>query len=86
MTHRTTFALDQETAVRLRRLAARWEVSQAEVVRRAVAMADASGPQSAGAASLLRALHDSGAGLARDRAEEYLATVRADQQEWRSSS
>jgi hypothetical protein len=40
MTHRTTFALDSTTALRLRRLAAIWQVSQAEVVRRSVDMAD----------------------------------------------
>jgi len=36
MTHRTTFALDEITASRLKRLAARWQVSQAEAVRRCV--------------------------------------------------
>lgn len=40
MTHRTTFALDEPTAQRLRRLAARWNVSQAEVVRRSVEQAE----------------------------------------------
>lgn len=40
MTHRTTFALDEATALRLKRLAARWEVSQAEVVRRSVEKAE----------------------------------------------
>lgn len=37
--HRTSFALDDETAGRLRALAERWRVSQAEVVRRAVRLA-----------------------------------------------
>ena len=86
MTHRTTFALDQETAVRLRQLAALWRVSQAEVVRRALAMAAAAGSERADAASLLRDLHHSGGGLGRETAEEYLATVRADRQEWRANS
>lgn len=40
MTHRTTFALDEPTAQRLKRLAARWQVSQAEVVRRSVEQAE----------------------------------------------
>jgi predicted DNA-binding protein len=40
MTHRTTFALDAATAQRLKRLAARWNVSQAEVVRRSVEQAE----------------------------------------------
>ena len=40
MTHRTTFALDETTAHRLKRLAARWQVSQAEVVRRSLEKAE----------------------------------------------
>ncbi len=40
MTHRTTFALEAAAARRLKRLAAVWQISQAEVVRRAVAMAE----------------------------------------------
>jgi predicted transcriptional regulator len=42
MIHRTTFALDETTANRLKRLAARWNVSQAEVVRRSVEKAEQS--------------------------------------------
>lgn len=40
MIHRTTFSLDEATARRLKRLAARWDVSQAEVVRRSVEKAE----------------------------------------------
>ena len=40
MIHRTTFALDATTARRLKRLATRWRVSQAEVVRRSVEQAE----------------------------------------------
>jgi hypothetical protein len=36
MTYRTTFALDEQTCQRLNRLAARWKVSRAEVVRRSL--------------------------------------------------
>ncbi len=36
MTHRTSFALDKATAERIKRLATRWNVSQAEVVRRSL--------------------------------------------------
>ena len=86
MTHRTTFALDQETAGRLRRLAAAWQVSQAEVVRRALSMAETSGPRSEDAASLLRELYDSGGGLVRESAENYLSAVRADRKQWRGAS
>ncbi|MGH8564629.1 MAG: hypothetical protein ACREXW_11305 [Gammaproteobacteria bacterium] len=40
MTERTTLTFDKETRQRLQTLAARWQVSQAEVVRRAVARAE----------------------------------------------
>lgn len=36
MTVRATYALDSETDDRIRRLAKRWDVSQAEVIRRSV--------------------------------------------------
>ena len=54
MTHGTTFALDEATALRLKRLASRWNVSQAEVVRRAVAQSD----QSADAPKPARETHE----------------------------
>ena len=41
MTYRTTFSLDKATAMRIRKLAAQWNVSQAEVIRRVVASTDA---------------------------------------------
>ena len=41
MNVRATYALDQETAQRIRRLARAWGVSQAEVIRRSVAEAAA---------------------------------------------
>ena len=83
MTHRTTFALDHETATRLRRLAAAWQVSQAEVVRRSVAIAEESVGGGDTAASLLQTLHTSGKGLVREKAQGYLATLRSDRQDWR---
>ncbi|NDH86398.1 hypothetical protein EBY67_05020 [bacterium] len=36
MTYRKTFALDKETSRRLKTLSSAWNISQAEVVRRAV--------------------------------------------------
>ena len=36
MTHNTKFALDEAAAQQLKRLAARWDISQVEVVRRLV--------------------------------------------------
>lgn len=39
MSIRSTYALDEQTAHRIRRLALRWGVSQAEVIRRSVQQA-----------------------------------------------
>ncbi len=84
MTHRTTFALDEATAQRLKRLAARWEVSQAEVVRRSVEqaenLAEASPPD---AAALLRELFSSGGGLDPQKGSAYIAEVYEDRRHWR---
>jgi hypothetical protein len=81
MTHRTTFALDEATAARLKRLAARWQVSQAEVVRRVVAQADVESSRPK-AAAMLRDYHAKG-GLDLAKAEAYLAEVREDRKRWR---
>lgn len=85
MVHRTTFALDEATVRRLRTLSAVWQVSQAEVVRRSVAMAEETArgirPDPA---VLLLALHESGQGLVRDQAEEYLLECRSDRAAWRA--
>lgn len=83
MTYRTTFALDQETATRLKRLAARWHVSQAEVVRRAVQQADEACPEKKAPLEVLKAYHAKG-GLNRGQAEAYLAKVNEDRKQWRS--
>jgi Ribbon-helix-helix protein, copG family len=84
MVHRTTFALDKLTAKRLRRLAALWNVSQAEVVRRAVAQAEAAATVAKpDPVALLGALHASGQGLDVGRAEDYLSEVRENREHWR---
>ena len=83
MTHRTTFALDQATALRLKRLASTWQVSQAEVVRRSVEMAEKAEEADKHAGSLLRDFHDSGKGMVREKAEEYLAWITEDRKNWR---
>ena len=84
MTHRTTFALDGATASRLRRLASIWQVSQAEVVRRAVAQAEsATAPAKPDPIAMLKELHASGRGLDPATAEAYLAEVREDRKHWR---
>ncbi len=84
MVHRCTYSLDESTTTRIRTLAARWSVSQAEVIRRAVAQADmpADKPD---AVTLLRQLHESGNGLNEADAQRYLAQIRSDRKEWRST-
>lgn len=77
--HRTTFALDEVTAGHLQKLASLWQVSQAEVIRRAVAKAEAdSAVGKPDPVVMLRKLHGAGHGLKTKAAHEYLAKVRAD--------
>jgi predicted transcriptional regulator len=84
MTHRTTFALDEATAQRIKRLATRWEVSQAEVVRRSVAQAENSKPdETPDPAAMLRALFAAGGGLDAEKADSYIAEVYEDRKHWR---
>lgn len=47
MSVRSTYALDEQTARRIRHLARVWGVSQAEVIRRSVAHAAAQQPEAA---------------------------------------
>ena len=88
MTHKITLTLDDTTAHRLKRLAARWQVSQAEAVRRAVALALALAESEAYLArpdplAMLRDLHRQGRGLDAEMADAYLAEVREDRGNWR---
>lgn len=84
MTHRTTFALDKTTARRLKRLAARWKVSQAEVVRHSVEQAEkaAAVPEKPDPVAMLRAYHAKG-GLDPARAKKWLKEIREDRKRWR---
>ena len=84
MTHRTTFALDEGTTTRIKSLSKLWKVSQAEVVRRAVSLADkpAAKPDPV---ALLQQLHAAGEGLPAKTAKTYLAEVREDRKKWRGS-
>ena len=85
MTHRTTFALDEETAQRLRRLSKGWKVSQAEVVRRALREAEnLPEPNALSPAERFYAFHEGGGGIVREEADTYLAKVSADRKLWRS--
>ena len=83
MTHRTTFVLDNRTIDRLKRLAGTWHISQAEVVRRAIALADEKATTETDTTALLRSIHNSGNLLAREQAEEYLADIHANRSSWR---
>lgn len=84
MTHRTTFALDEKTAQRLKRLSARWNVSQAEVVRRSVAQAEAADQDSLkDPIALLSRLHGANQGMANEDASRYMKELREDRKQWR---
>lgn len=84
MTHRTSFALDEKTTRRLKRLAAKWHVSQAEVVRRSLEQAEAAeNSTQQDPAALLRRLHAQGGGLVAEEAATYMGHVREDRQQWR---
>ena len=82
MIYRCTFALDESTTARIRHLATLWDVSQAEVIRRAVANA-ATPPGRPDPAERLSRLHESGGGLSKTVAQSYLGQVRADRKQWR---
>ncbi len=86
MTHRTTFALDEPTARRLKRLASVWKVSQAEVVRRSVEQAEqvvealATDPL-----ALLEAFHAKG-GVDVQRATAWMSEVDEGRSAWRTGA
>jgi len=81
--HRTTFALDKTAVDRLKKLSTLWQVSQAEVVRRALAMAEDSAIDAAqNPLELLNAYHNNG-GLDALVAESYLADTYKDRAQWR---
>ena len=80
--HRTSFALDEPTIRKMRRLAGRWRVSQAEVLRRAIDLAEAKDAQeSAARIERLRGYHLRG-GLSVDAASAYLGEVAESRAEW----
>ena len=83
MQYRTTFAFDGDTMRRLKNLASRWQVSQAEVVRRALSQAESQRlPDSPDPMAALKAYHAQG-GLDRKKAEAYLSEVHEDRKHWR---
>jgi len=83
MQYRTTFSFDGDTMRRLKNLAARWQVSKAEVVRRALSQAEGQRvPDTSDPATALNAYHAQG-GLDRKKAEAYLREVHEDREHWR---
>ena len=85
MTHRTTFALDEKTAQRLKSLSSKWHVSQAEVVRRSLEQAETADTSAQkDPEALLQRLHEAGGGLAAEEAAAYMEQVREDRKQWRS--
>ena len=81
MTHRTTFALDEPTVTRIRTLAAQWNVSQAEVIRRVVAQTAAA--PTPDPVALLDDLFRAGGGVPQEVAAAYLTEAREARQSWR---
>ncbi len=85
MTERTTFTFDKETRRRLQTLAARWQVSQAEVVRRAVARAEEAERMASDPVAQLLAFHEQG-GLDAAQVHDYLEQLHEDRIHWRGES
>jgi hypothetical protein len=81
MTHRTSFALDETTIRRMKELARRWGVSQAEVLRRLVNEAAARADDGVDPVDRLKRYHARG-GLASGTAEAYLGEVRRGRADW----
>jgi hypothetical protein len=83
MKYRTTFSLDAEAIRRLKLLASYWNVSQAEVIRRALEKAEREiKKEAADPYDLLTSYHSEG-GLAGEAAESYLAEVSRGRGDWR---
>ena len=71
----------------MKRLAGRWKVSQAEVVRRAVERAEADGEVPAtDPVAMLQALHARDGGIDKAKADRWVAEIREDRKHWRASS
>jgi len=82
MEHRTSFALDETTIIKLRKLSSLWRVSQAEVVRRAIEKAEADAlAETKAMVAHLRSYHAEG-GLAAERANAYLQEVAGNRADW----
>ncbi len=81
--HRTSFALDEATIEKMKKLAGHWGVSQAEVVRRAVGIA---AEQTAGETEGLLEkiyLYQRAGRVSRDQADAYIEELAESRAEWR---
>jgi hypothetical protein len=86
LTYRTTFSFDQVTIRRLKALATRWHVSQAEVIRRSLAQAEEnSSTLQPDPIEMLASLHCSGLGLSAETADAYVEEVYEGRKEWRGN-
>jgi len=86
MEHRTSFALDEATIDRLKKLAALWRVSQAEVVRRAIEHADTQASMAVSdRLDRLSEYHAQG-GLDPASADAYVAELAAMRDDWARDS
>lgn len=84
--YRTTFSFDRATMFTLKNLAARWRVSQAEVVRRSLAFVNQSESLGTDMSPLSRLEHYHQTGsIVREDAELYLQTTKDDRKNWRKS-
>jgi hypothetical protein len=82
MTHRTSFALDEDTTRKMKKLAHRWRVSQAEVLRRVIGEAAAKADKEADPVQRLREFHARG-GLEKNSVDAYLDEINRGRAEWR---
>lgn len=85
MKYRTTFSLDEDAIKRLRLLASRWNVSKAEVIRRALKKAEKELELSeTDPYEVLSSYHDDG-GFAKETALEYIDEIYSDRSRWRGT-
>jgi predicted DNA-binding protein len=83
MEHRTSFALDEETLSRMSRLATLWQVSKAEVVRRAIEKAEHEALADRNSClTRLKEYHSQGS-LVAEAANAYLDQLAQDRGTWR---
>jgi len=83
MNRRATFALDEETITRIKKISLLWHVSQAEVVRKALEMADKQMEQQRDTKLSNLSLYHKSKGLDFEVADAYLQEVAENRSYWR---